>query len=396
MLFKGDQTRGSRSSSLLWSAAAAALVMAIGMGFGRFAYTGVYPVMVHEGVLTVHDGTWAASANYAGYLLGALLAARLASYQSYHWVIASLTASVLCLVALALTSAPWLIIVIRGIAGIFSALSMIAASLWLLQHKGHHTGAPVLFAGVGVGIFLSAEILAVAEWLGSDSKQLWWVLGISSAMLGLVALLKLDRLPGHTPHQIVADQGSKHLPLGAWPLIIAYGLAGFGYIITATYLPLLVKNSLGSLNPIHVWAIFGLGAAPSCYLWHRLHLRYGTHAALRLNLAVQAFGVVLPVLLANAVGYIGSALIVGGTFMGTVTIAMLAAKAVSHTIKFNLIAIMTAAYGIGQIIGPLLASALYAESGSFASSLLTAGCALVISMAFTLRTPLLGNRRKER
>lgn len=389
MLIEDDQARGGRSSSILWSAAAAALVMAIGMGFGRFAYTGVYPVMVHEGVLTVHDGTLAASANYAGYLFGALLAARLASHQSFRWVIASLIASVLCLVALALTSAPWAIIVIRGAAGVFSALSMIAASLWLLQHKGHHTGAPILFAGVGVGIFLSAEILAVAEWLGSNSKELWWVLGISSAVLGLVALLKLDRVPGNTPRQTLGDQASKHLPLGAWPLIIAYGLAGFGYIITATYLPLLVKNSLGPINPIHVWAAFGLGAAPSCYLWHRLHLRYGTHAALRLNLLVQAFGVVLPVLLANAIGYMGSALIVGGTFMGTVTIAMLAAKAVSHTTKFNLIAIMTAAYGVGQILGPLLASALYTGSGSFTSSLMVAGCALVVSMAFTLRTPLL-------
>lgn len=389
MLIVADQGRVRRQHSLLWSAAAAALVMAIGMGFGRFAYTGVYPIMVHEGLLTVHDGTLAASANYAGYLLGALLAARLTSHQAFRWVLTSVVASVLCLVALALTSAPWMVVVIRGVAGIFSALSMIAASLWLLQHKGHHTGAPILFAGVGVGIFLSAEILAIAEWLGLNSAGLWWVLGLSSAVLGLLALLKLDRLPGQIPNQAAVDQGSKHLPLGAWPLIIAYGLAGFGYIITATYLPLLVKNSLGSINPIHVWAVFGLGAAPSCYFWHRLHLRYGTHIALRANLLVQALGVVMPVLLPNAIGYIGSALIVGGTFMGTVTIAMPAAKLVSHTIKFNLIAIMTAAYGIGQIFGPLLASYLYSNSGSFASSLIAAGCALLLSMVFTLRSHFL-------
>jgi hypothetical protein len=103
-----------------------------------------------------------------------------------------------------------------------------------------------------------------------------------------------------------------------------------------------------------VWAIFGIGAAPSCYFWHKLHLRFGEHTALRASLIVQALGVVLPVILPNSAGYVGSALIVGerapvgGTFMGTVTFAMSTAKLVSHIIKFNLIAIMTAAYGIGQ------------------------------------------------
>ncbi|KPB16930.1 Major facilitator superfamily MFS transporter [Pseudomonas syringae pv. syringae] len=57
----------------------------------------------------------------------------------------SILASVACLIALAYTALPWLIISIRGVAGLFSALSMIAASQWLLQHKGHHEGAPYSF-----------------------------------------------------------------------------------------------------------------------------------------------------------------------------------------------------------------------------------------------------------
>ncbi|KPY42015.1 MFS transporter, partial [Pseudomonas savastanoi pv. retacarpa] len=89
----------------------------------------------------------------------------------------------------------------------------------------------------------------------------------------------------------------------------------------------------------------------------------------------------------SVAGYVGSALIVGGTFMGTVTIAMPAAKRVSHTIKHNLIAVMTAAYGIGQIIGPLLASYLFAYSGSFNTSLIAAGVGLVLSTLLTVRFP---------
>jgi MFS family permease len=172
--------------------------------------------------------------------------------------------------------------------------------------------------------------------------------------------------------------------MGAWCLILIYGLAGFGYIVTATYLPLLVKNVLGPVNPIHVWAIFGLGAAPSCYLWHKLHRVLGTHKALRLNLLTQALGVVLPVLSPNAFGYMGSALIVGGTFVGTVTIAMPAARRVAHTLKVNMLAAMTAAYGVGQIVGPLVASYLYAASGAFTSSLIAAALALGVGAVLTV------------
>jgi hypothetical protein len=63
----------SSTASQGMAALVAALVMAVGMGFGRFAFTGIYPVMVSDAVLTVHQGTLAASANYAGYLVGALL-----------------------------------------------------------------------------------------------------------------------------------------------------------------------------------------------------------------------------------------------------------------------------------------------------------------------------------
>ena len=53
---------------------AATLVLVVGMGVGRFAFTGLYPLMIDEGQLSVSGGSYAASANYAGYLVGALLA----------------------------------------------------------------------------------------------------------------------------------------------------------------------------------------------------------------------------------------------------------------------------------------------------------------------------------
>lgn len=374
----------SATSSQRMSALAAALVMAVGMGFGRFAFTGLYPLMVHEGLLTVSDGTLAASANYAGYLLGALLAARLTPARARFWSIAAVLMTCLCLAALAVLHQPWMIVVVRGVAGLFSALSMVSASLWLLQHRAQAHSAPLLYAGVGIGILLSAELLALGEAYGLQSPGLWLGLALAALLIGVAGIVGLDPAPA-TSNKIHPQHDSWHtLPMGAWCLILIYGLAGFGYIVTATYLPLLVKNVLGPVNPIHVWAIFGLGAAPSCYLWHKLHRVLGTHKALRLNLLTQALGVVLPVLSPNAFGYMGSALIVGGTFVGTVSIAMPAARRVAHTLKVNMLAAMTAAYGVGQIVGPLVASYLYAASGAFTSSLIAAALALGVGAVLTV------------
>lgn len=358
----------------LRSAIAAALVMAVAMGFGRFAFTGLYPVMVRDGVISVSDGSLAASANYLGYLLGALGAARLSAARAHGWVLAGLAATVLGLAALAVAGAPWLIVCVRGLAGAFSALAMIAASLWLLQHRGHAQGAPLLYAGVGLGIALSAELLALGEWAGLGAFALWGLLAGVALLLSLASLpwLKASAIEPAAAHATQSAQA----PLAAWRLIGLYGLAGLGYIVTATYLPLLIEGALGAANPVHAWTVFGLGAAPSCLLWHRLHERLGARRALALNLAVQGVGVVLPALSQAPLVYLASALLVGATFMGTVTIALPAARLAAGRSKLNRVAVMTAAYGVGQIAGPLVAGWLYARSQSFTLSLVLAASAL--------------------
>ncbi|TCG03192.1 MFS transporter [Paraburkholderia steynii] len=361
---------------------AAAAVLAIGMGFGRFAFTGLYPLMISDQILTVYSGTLAASANYAGYLAGALLVARARPSDARGLSIATAIISIVCMGALAWIHGPWAIVVIRGLAGIVSAISMIAASLWLLQHMGHAHGAPLLYSGVGAGIVLSAELIAAGHAAGLDSSMIWLVLAISSLVMVLVAMPALGAQP--KPELHFGRDGSSAREdnssiLDAVRLIVIYGLAGFGYVITATYLPLLIKGALGSVNPIEVWAVFGLGAVPSCFLWHTLQVRYGTRFSLVLNLVVQAIGVVLPALDHSALSYLTSALLVGGTFMGTVTIAMPAARRVAHAVRFNMLAGMTAAYGIGQIVGPLVANALYTSSHTFTGSLFTAMGTLILA-----------------
>jgi MFS family permease len=377
-------TIAARTSGNLRPAIDAALIMAIGMGFGRFAFTAIYPHMVEEGVLSLHGGGLAASANYAGYLLGALLAVRVQAHSAHRLCLWSMAGTALCLAVLAIVDVTWIIVAVRGVAGVFSALAMVAASLWLLEHRRQLHRAPLLYAGVGLGIAVSAELLVLGAHIGLHSKGLWLLLGATSLIIGLAAAPGLVGRGSATIASSAGVTSGTQKTVKPWPLVVIYGLAGLGYIVTATYLPLLVRNTLPNVDAAHVWAVFGLGAAPSCFLWHRIHERLGTRAALMTNLIIQAAGVALPTIAQSATGYLLSALLVGGTFMGTVTIAMPAAQRVASKVRGNLMAIMTVVYGIGQIAGPMAANALYAQSHTFASSLVAAASVLVLAAVMSV------------
>ena len=365
-------------------ALAGSTVLMIGMGYGRFAFTGILPVMLSDQILTLRQGNLAASANYAGYLLGALMLAKAKPESATRMNMISVVLTLMCLAALSWISSPLAIVIVRGIAGVLSAVTLIAASLWLLQHMKHHNGAPVLFAGVGMGIFLSAEFIAAGKALALTSQQIWLLCAISATVLFLCALRGLlspaDSLLALHGAATVQTQSDDGRPRDAMKLLLIYGLAGFGYIITATYLPLFLTGSLSGIDPVHLWAVFGLAAVPSCFLWHKLVVKIGYRRAFCSNLIVQACGVALPAWSHSLLFCLLSALLVGATFLGTVTIALSEGKRLNQTVKFNMIDSLTAPYGVGQIIGPLVADGLYSLTGSFNPSLLTA-CGVLLAAA---------------
>jgi len=366
----------------LTDALAGTLMLAVGMGFGRFAFTGLYPQMMADGVLDLRGGALTASANYAGYLFGALLLAWKHPWQPATLCRVGLFGSLACLLAMAAAPSIASVLPVRFLAGVASALTLVGASLWLLRADHHPQAAPVLYAGVGLGILLSAELIAVGQAAGWHSPTQWLLL----ALAALALLLPATRALRHVAAPASTANPSMERSLPAGRLVALYGLAGFGYIVTATYLPLLLREGLGSVDPLQIWAAFGLGAVPSCFLWHGLRERLGTRVALTLNLGLQAVGVALPAFDSGVAACLLSALRVGGTFMGTVTMAMAAARGEALH-KPQLAAWMTASYGVGQIAGPLLAATLHSRYQHFAPALLCAAAGLTLAALMSLPRP---------
>ena len=111
----------------------AATALAVAMGIGRFAFTPLLPLMVRDGSLTQSAGAWLAASNYLGYLAGALTASRLGlSLPTLMRV--SLVGIVVTTAAMGVSDgfATW--IILRFVAGVLSACTLVATSAWALQH----------------------------------------------------------------------------------------------------------------------------------------------------------------------------------------------------------------------------------------------------------------------
>ena len=139
----------NQSRQALWLALAGSIVLMIGMGYGRFAFTGVLPLMLNEGLLTLHEGNLAASANYAGYLVGALLLARVQPGAATRLSIISAGLTIASLALLAWVSLPWWTTCAprwRAERDNADCRFAVAAGTY-----GASSRAPLLYAGVGAG-----------------------------------------------------------------------------------------------------------------------------------------------------------------------------------------------------------------------------------------------------
>jgi MFS family permease len=139
-----------------------------------------------------------------------------------------------------------------------------------------------------------------------------------------------------------------------WSLVLCYGAFGFGYIIPATFLPAFARALIDDPRAFgSVWPVFGLAAAASTVLATRWLPAWRPQAVWAASQVVMAFGVLVHALAPNLATTVLSALCVGGTFMVATMAGIQHARQVAADRAPRLIATMTAAFALGQLIGPL-------------------------------------------
>lgn len=356
------------------------VVLTLGMGIGRFLYTPMLPIMLHEGLFTFSQLSLIASANYAGYLFGSLLFSfgvftRLAHLKAMLLAVALITG--LLILFMAIVTVPEVVILIRFLAGVASAGMMIFGAMLVLQHSHRPWVIASLFSGVGVGIFIGNEyvIAGVAHLL--SAKTLWLGALCISGVLLIVLWLLLPR-DAHIPQEM-AQPLKADKSIQWWQLALLYGLAGFGYIIVATYLPVMAKGLGASFIAEHIWSVVGLAVIPGCYGWLWVARKGNILPCLSLNLIVQACCVVLAALTHSSILLTLGCIGFGATFMGTSSLVMPLAKKLKAPQKVNLLGLVTLTYGVGQIAGPLMVSAFENRGQSLTGPTLLGAGALFIA-----------------
>lgn len=389
------------------AAALACMVgLAVVLGVGRFAFTPLLPLMLADGSIGLKGGSWFASANYAGYFVGAVSCAALRVAPA-RMVRFGLMATVLLTAAMGVGHLLPVWLVVRFVAGVVSAWTFVFVSQWGLRrlaelHAPEWSG--VIYAGPGVGIVVTGLIgsalagqRASVGWLGFAalsavlSVAIWRTFGTTPAP---------ERTPTPAHAQAVPSAAAPHAATGApatpaarvdtrshradaaW-LVVLYGAPGFGYIITATFLPVIARAALPAASPWPdlFWPMFGAALIVGAITAARLPGHWDNRLLLAAGCATQALGIAAGIVWPNAAGFsVGSALL-GLPFTAITLFAMREARRLHGERAAGLMGYATASYGVGQILGPLVAAPLAARFGSFTPALWVAVAALLLGAA---------------
>lgn len=393
----GRMTNGPASSrSLFLVGLTGALALASSQGLGRFFYTPVLPGMMAALGLSPADAGLIASANFAGYLIGALAAAQSWAAGRERWAaLGGLFATAVLMALMVLPQTLPLFMAIRFLAGVASAFGLIFTSAIVLEFAAAHGSSVVpsaAFGGVGIGISLSSLIVMAVSTMAGGSAEGWqpsWLVGSLFALA--ICALSFFALPRPLP----GARKPAEPPLIWRPLFviaaIAYCCFGFGYIVSATFLVAIARAS-GSGHGVEFacWFFTGLACFASLFVWQPMIRRRGSDVVLAVCMLLLAAGTLAAVLLPAAFAVIVGGVLLGGTFMVITSCGLATGRAFAPESPRRAMGVMTAIFGIGQIAGPLVAGRVAAQSGSYLMASVIAAAVLVFGAA--LLVPVIARR----
>lgn len=384
--------------------------LAVAMGIGRFAFTPLLPMMLAERSVDLAGASLLASANYLGYLVGALAC----TFQPWIWrrlgwtgtadgprlVRAGLVATVLLTLGMALhVPAAWALL--RFAAGVASAVVFLYTTGWCLEQlarRGQPAMGALIYVGPGAGIVASGLVASGLVAGGVPALAGWIAFGLVAAALTALVWRVFDARR-NAPAAATTGTGSATAAPAVRAgttevggLTLAYGLAGIGYIITATFLPVIARQALPGSHWLDLfWPLFGLGTMLGAILASRLRSAGDLRLRLAACYAVQAAGVAAGLVSPTLAGFAIGSLLLGLPFTAITFFAMQEARRLRPANATSLMGLMTAMYGVGQIAGPPLAAWLVARSATaaegfdlslwIAAASLAAGAVLYVALA---------------
>ncbi|MDE1180142.1 YbfB/YjiJ family MFS transporter [Paraburkholderia sp.] len=336
----------SLDARLLYATLAGMCGSLVAIGLARFAYTPLIPSLIQAHWFTSSQAVTLGAANFAGYLIGALLgrplAARLTNRTALRLLMVVVTAAFFaCSVPV---SVAWFF-GWRLLSGISGGAIMVLVATSILPHipvarRGFVSG--MIFLGLGLGIAASGTL--IPELLQFGLHDTWIGLGVVALVL---TALTWFGWPANNPpvpttapaadpqsaaqstthtaaHHAHVAHLAKQQRLTMRVLYAQYAANALGLVPAMVLLVDYVARGLdrGAVTGAHYWVLYGAAAIIGPVLCGNIADRTGYATAYRIGLALQALAVATLALSGNAV-LIGVATVVLGIFTpGIVTLVL--------------------------------------------------------------------------
>lgn len=371
------------------------------LGVARFSYTPLLPLMQQQAGLGVAAAGWLAAINYAGYLSGAIIASQISDLVLKDKLYRiGMVLAIVSTAVMGLTTNVIVWALSRYVAGLSSAAGMLLGTglilNWLIRHH-HRSELGIHFSGIGLGIAgCSAAVMLMNPAL--DWREQWWAFTAIGCVLLYPALAWLphpDRTGLTASGQKMIDSPPSALYLRIF--MAAYFCAGFGYVVSATFIVAIVNKlpGLGGQGNLAFLAI-GIGAAPACINWDLIARRTGDLNALILAALLQIVGMLLPVMVGGLIATLLGALLFGGTFIGMVSLVLSMAGRYYPTKPAKMMGKMTLTYGVAQIIGPAITGQLAVHLGSYNAGMYVAALVMTVGTGLLLALKVVEKRDAKR
>lgn len=373
---------------------------ALALGLSRFAYGLLLPPMRADLGWTYAEAGALNTANGAGYIAGALVAA----WTAHRWgtaraFLGGFSISVMVLLLTAATTNFSVLVALRTAGGISTALTFIlgaglAAAICPSQEpRRRGTLVGLYVSGVSIGLLLAGAAVPIILHGGVERWPMGWV------VLGLIGAAALP-LAWRAAHAVPELKGGStamvktHELHQLTPTLLGYGLFGAGYAGYMTFIIALLQTQGGSSEQtIWFWLVLGLVSAVSTLLWGRILGSFHNGRGPALVFAIAMLGA-LPILVwPSPIAVFMSAILFGGSFLaGPTSIAIVVQRQLPASSWTPAISVLTVGFAVGQTVSPILTGIISDTTGSIAAGFWLSPVMLGIAACLSLlqRPPRLG------
>jgi len=347
---------------------------AVALGLSRFAYGLLLPPMRAELGWTFVEAGALNTANGAGYILGALVAAWIARrWGTGRAFIAGFAVSAAVLLATAGTSSLPILVALRTLGGVATAVTFILGAgligaICPQDPRRRGTLVGLYMAAVGLGILLAGAVVPVILRDGTAHWPAGWiVLGIAAVACLPAAWWAVRRVPAPPGASPAMPTGPEFRRIA--PTFAGYTLFGAGYVGYMTFVGALLRAQGGSGDQaIWFWLVLGACASVTTLLWGRVLGGFPGGRGPAVVYAVAMIGT-LPVLLdPGPVAMFLSAVLFGGSFLaGPAAITIVAQRQLQPSSWTAALSALTVGFAFGQTVGPILAGAISDAAGGIAA-----------------------------